>query len=117
MRNRIVMGTLLVLCCAVAGQAQAADKSHRHCTTGTIVAVDEAAKTFVVHPKTGADETFSWKDWEDAACWLNRKKVPCVDLRPQIGDVVTICQNGRLTIKVTRSAAAAPKTGPPKTGS
>jgi len=110
MRNGIVMGTLLVLCCAVASQAHnPSHKSHRHCTTGTIVAIDEAAMSFVVHSKTGPDETFSWKD--DPRCWLQGKAIPCRDLRLQVGDVVTVCQNGRVTIKVTRPGAAAPKTG------
>jgi hypothetical protein len=109
MRNRIVLGTLFVLCCAVASQAQdPAHKRHRHCVTGTVEAIDRAAETFVVHPTTGPNETFSWKGWKDARCWLNQKRVSCTDLVLKVGDVVTVCQNGQLTIKVTRTG---PKTG------
>ncbi|HVT61556.1 MAG TPA: hypothetical protein VHR45_24560 [Thermoanaerobaculia bacterium] len=85
--------------------------------SGDVASVDDAAKTFTVHPKTGSDWTFGTND--NTTYWVGKKKGSWSDVKAGADVTVHYKVDGTnnvassVKIKVAKAAAAAkaPKTG------
>jgi hypothetical protein len=82
---------------------------------GSIASVDDTAKSFTVHPKTGSDWTFKTND--KTSYWNGKKKGTWADVK-QGSDVTVWYKNDGTDNWATRVKIAAPMAAAPaKTGS
>jgi len=85
-----------------AKKAPACKPSH-----GTVASKDDTAKSFVVHPKTGADATFMTND--KTSYWHGKKKATWADLAVGDNVHVTCWMDGTNMVAKTVKMAAAKK--------
>jgi hypothetical protein len=74
---------------------------------GTVASKDDAAKSFVVHPKTGADDTYMTND--KTSYWHGKKKATWADLAVGDNVHVTCWMDGTNMVAKTVKMAAPKK--------